>query len=156
MIGRFDAEDVTLIEAPTMAKVLQIASLTGVLETLAGPGLTFGSIGANWRYGDGVLSLDRGVANNLSLGLTFNGDLNLQHETVAMRGTLAPVNVLNRVIGAIPLLGDLLSPRGEGLFAFSYQAQGPLDDPDVSANPLTALAPGMLRDLFPDAPLDDE
>ena len=154
--GRFDAADLRLIEAPIMAKALQIASLTGVLETLTGSGLNFSSLGADWRYGDGVLSLMKGRANNLSLGLTFNGDIDLNASTLAMRGTLAPVNILNRAIEAIPLLGDLLSPRGEGVFAFSYAAQGPLDDPEVTANPLTALAPGMLRDLFPDAPIGED
>jgi hypothetical protein len=34
------------------------------------------------------------------------------------------------------------------VFAASYALRGPLDDPAVSVNPLTALTPGFLRGLF--------
>ena len=42
----------------------------------------------------------------------------------------------------------LTGGEGEGLFAATYRAEGPLDDPKVSVNPLAALAPGFLRGLF--------
>ncbi|MEM6492260.1 MAG: AsmA-like C-terminal region-containing protein, partial [Pseudomonadota bacterium] len=149
--GRVDIRDLRLVNAPIMARALQIASLTGVLETLGGSGLLFGAAGAYWALDDGILTLEDGRARNVSLGLTFNGEVDLVRERVAMRGTLAPAFLLSRAIGAIPLIGDILSPRDEGLFAFSYQATGPIAGPEVSVNPLTALAPGVLRDLFPDS-----
>ena len=37
--------------------------------------------------------------------------------------------------------------QGWGIFAATYQASGKLDDPDVVVNPLSALAPGILRGL---------
>ena len=52
-------------------------------------------------------------------------------------------------IGRIPVIGDLLvGEEGSGIFAATYRLKGPLDDPDVSVNPLAALAPGFLRNLF--------
>ena len=38
--------------------------------------------------------------------------------------------------------------EGEGLLGFVYEMEGELDDPEVSVNPLSALAPGFLRGLF--------
>jgi hypothetical protein len=58
-----------------------------------------------------------------------------------------PAYSVNRVLRAIPLLGDVLT-GGEGLFAANYRATGSLDQPDFGVNPLTALAPGLLRKLF--------
>jgi len=34
------------------------------------------------------------------------------------------------------------------LFAATYRMTGPMDDPVVTVNPLAALAPGILRELF--------
>jgi hypothetical protein len=57
--------------------------------------------------------------------------------------------VFNSLLGQIPVLGRLFSPeRGGGVFAGSYSLQGPIDNPKVAVNPLTALTPGFLRGLF--------
>jgi hypothetical protein len=42
----------------------------------------------------------------------------------------------------------LLGGEGQGLFAANYQVTGSAADPQVSVNPLSALAPGFLRRLF--------
>jgi hypothetical protein len=34
------------------------------------------------------------------------------------------------------------------VFAASYTVRGPLDNPEISVNPLSALTPGFLRGLF--------
>ena len=56
----------------------------------------------------------------------------------------------NSVAGRIPVLGDLLTggEEGGGVFAANYTATGPVESPDISVNPLSALAPGFLRNLF--------
>ena len=47
------------------------------------------------------------------------------------------------------MLGELLTGgEGEGLFAATYQVGGTTDEPDISVNPLSVLAPGFLRRLF--------
>ena len=53
------------------------------------------------------------------------------------------------MLGEIPLIGNLIVGRkGEGLFALDYGITGPLDEPIITVNPLTALAPGFLRNFF--------
>ena len=63
-------------------------------------------------------------------------------------GTLVPAYTLNSVIGDIPLLGLLVGGAGQGLFAANFRMYGPRDEPHVSVNPLSTLAPGVLRNLF--------
>jgi hypothetical protein len=36
------------------------------------------------------------------------------------------------------------------VFGIAYRVSGSLDNPNVEANPLSALAPGMLRRMFVD------
>ena len=38
--------------------------------------------------------------------------------------------------------------EGGGLFAATYTVRGPIDAPTLTVNPLAALAPGFLRNLF--------
>ena len=62
---------------------------------------------------------------------------------------MVPAYTVSRILGAIPILGPLLTGgEGEGLFAFTYEMTGGLDDPQVAVNPLSVLAPGFLRGLF--------
>ena len=66
-----------------------------------------------------------------------------------MQGTIVPAYMLNSALGNIPLIGDLFTGgEGKGIFAATYAVEGPRDDPEVSVNPLAALAPGFLRELF--------
>ena len=58
-----------------------------------------------------------------------------------LQGVISPLYVLNAV-------GGLFSRRGEGLIGFNYKLRGPTDAPVVSVNPLSALTPGVFRDLF--------
>ena len=44
--------------------------------------------------------------------------------------------------------GIELSGQGGGVFAADYTVRGPLADPKVSVNPLSALTPGFLRGVF--------
>jgi hypothetical protein len=53
------------------------------------------------------------------------------------------------VLGAIPVLGNVfVSKKGEGLFGVTYKASGDADEPQVAVNPLSVLAPGILRRIF--------
>ena len=60
-----------------------------------------------------------------------------------------PVYGVNWTIGQIPIIGQLLrGSEGEGAFAFTYGMRGPVGNPTIWVNPLSALAPGFLRELF--------
>jgi len=60
-----------------------------------------------------------------------------------------PAYGLNSLVSNVPLLGDLLaSKKGEGIFGVTYSATGNADQPVISVDPLSALAPGILRRVF--------
>ncbi|MBY0422532.1 MAG: hypothetical protein K2Q06_09520, partial [Parvularculaceae bacterium] len=53
------------------------------------------------------------------------------------------------MLGAAPVIGPVLVGRkGEGVVALSYDVKGRSDAPVVTVDPLSALAPGILRRLF--------
>ena len=149
LVGNLIINEFHIINAPILAKLLTIATLTGALELLGGQGLPFDQLHAPFIYRDGKITLNKARASSFSLGLTLDGDINRNDGTADLKGTIIPAYVLNSFVGHVPVIGDILTGGdGQGVFAATYHAQGPLDDVTISVNPLTALAPGILRDLF--------
>jgi hypothetical protein len=53
------------------------------------------------------------------------------------------------MLSNIPLLGDLIaSKKGEGILSATYSATGNMEQPTISTNPLSMLAPGIFRRIF--------
>ncbi|MEQ8604502.1 MAG: AsmA-like C-terminal domain-containing protein [Marivibrio sp.] len=145
--GHMTVESFTLEEAPVLAKLLEFMSLTGILSSLTQSGLDFDRAEADFSYLDGTLSLSNARAFGGALGITTQGDVNLDRDFLSLEGTVAPMYSIQRVFSAIPILGDILG-GGEGLFAATYAVEGPIEEPKIAVNPLSVLAPGFLRDLF--------
>ncbi|WP_157879164.1 AsmA-like C-terminal domain-containing protein [Pararhodospirillum photometricum] len=147
--GRIDMTDFRLTQAPVLARLLSVAGLTGILDALAGPGIGFSVLRAPFVYKDPDLVLKDARAYGMALGLSARGTINLETDTLALEGTLAPAYAINRLVGQIPLVGQaLVGGEGEGLIGVTYSVNGTLDDPRVGVNPLSALTPGFLRGIF--------
>ena len=150
IVGKAEIRDYTLIDVPALARILNAISPSGFAELLGGgKGINFGRMSADFRKEGRLLTLKDLRTSGSALGLTLEGQIDLETETANLQGTIVPVYGLNRLIGQIPLLGDVLSGgEGQGIFSATWHVQGPLSDPDVSVNPLAVLAPGFLRNLF--------
>jgi len=60
-----------------------------------------------------------------------------------------PAYGLNSIPAGIPIVGWLLTGRaGEGVVGMTFRVDGKMSDPKVQVNPLSAIAPGILRSLF--------
>jgi len=149
MRARAEAKDFTMVEAPALARLLLVASLTGVVEGLRGEGIAFDRLVGEMDVRDGVATSDLVRAYGTSIGLTAKGQLDSNSGTIDIRGTIVPAYLVNRILGEIPVLGPILTGgEGEGFVAFNYTMNGDLADPEVEVNALSALAPGFLRNLF--------
>jgi hypothetical protein len=80
--------------------------------------------------------------------VTANGWVDTDRDWLELQGTVAPAYALNSIVGNVPILGPLLGGGSQGLLAANYRLSGRENDPEVSVNPLSALAPGVLRQLF--------
>jgi uncharacterized protein YhdP len=139
----------TLREAPLLARLLTVASLTGIGNLLAGEGIYFDRFEMPFTYRQEVLAVDRVRLSGSQLGLTADGTVDFGREQIGLSGTIVPIYGLNWVIGKIPVLGDFLrGSEGEGAFAMTYSVSGDPKDPSILVNPLSVLAPGMIRELF--------
>jgi len=147
--GKLEASDFRVLDAPILARLLTLASPTGVSDLLTGEGLWLDRLEAPFTLHDHELSLGKGRMYGSQLGLTFQGRVDLEADSLDLAGTVVPLYGVNWTIGQIPLIGQFLrGEHGEGAFAATYTVRGPFDQPSVGVNPLAALAPGFLRELF--------
>jgi hypothetical protein len=83
------------------------------------------------------------------VGFTLDGFIDFARDRTDVSGTFVPAYGLNNVFAQVPLLGPLLGGgRNEGLFGVNFRLTGQVGAPQLTVNPLSAIAPGFLRKLF--------
>ena len=146
---RVEAGNFTLVRMPVLARILAAGSLEGLSALLNGGGIPFETLEADLTLRDGVLGIANARAAGPALGVTVDGTVDLDEETMGLDGVIAPSYGLNSLFGNLPLVGGLLVSReGEGVIGITFSVSGPFDQPTVFANPLSALVPGVLRRMF--------
>ncbi|MEC9344771.1 MAG: AsmA-like C-terminal domain-containing protein [Pseudomonadota bacterium] len=145
--GTFTVSDFRLTETPGFARLLSLASFTGIGQALSGEGLSFTRAEVPFAMANDRIDISSGRMAGPSVGATVEGYYRLDTDEVRLVGNLIPAYSISRVLGAIPLLGAILG-GDQGIFGVTYVVEGDIDDPAMSANPISALAPGILRRLF--------
>jgi hypothetical protein len=96
----------------------------------------------------GKVMLRDGVVRGPLLGGTIDGVVDYARDDVHLRGTLVPLYGPNNLLGQIPLVGLFMGGDKEGLFGITYEVVGHPGNPFLRINPISALAPGLLRKVF--------
>ena len=147
--GRAQITDYRIHNAPALGRLLQAITVYGIFEAAQSSDLGFTQMTAPFRLTGNTLEIMDVQAFSASLGFTGRGRLDLARRVADVQGTVVPAYFLNSLLGRIPLIGNLLSAeKGGGLLAIGFSVRGPFDDPSVLVNPLTAVTPGFLRNLF--------
>ncbi len=93
--------------------------------------------------------MNEGVMNGDAFGLTVDGWLDFAHDGVDMAGTFVPAYAVNNLFSQIPVFGRILGGgANEGLIGVNYRLEGKISSPALSINPLSAIAPGIFRQIF--------
>ena len=130
---------------PALSQMLARADI----DAARASGVRFDTIRAPFTLSGATITLDEAVAYGPTIGVSISGDYHLDADRLDMRGVFSPAFGINSAIGAVPIIGGLLTGgEGRGFIAFNFRLTGPSRDPDVSVNPLSVLTPGILRRLF--------
>ncbi|OLF73104.1 hypothetical protein AWH62_09165 [Maricaulis sp. W15] len=149
LTARVEVRGLTLVRVPVLARILAAGSFQGLGALLNGEGISFDAVDADIAYEDGLLTIGEGRARGSALGVTGAGTIDFADSHAAIDGNLAPSYVINSLFGGLPIIGEVLVSRpGEGVIGITYSVEGPFDSLTVFANPLSALAPGVLRRMF--------
>lgn len=139
--GRAQITNVTIKDAPAIAALVNAVSVVGLVNELNGDGIYFDTVEAEFRMTPNRITLLEASATGASLGISMDGIFATDSGRMDLQGVISPVYLLNGI-------GSFLTRKGEGLLGFNYTLGGTAQNPSVSVNPLSALAPGFLRDLF--------
>jgi len=138
-----------LINQPLISRLFSAGSLTGLGDLMGGNGITLDEWNFPFTSKNNVIGVNGSRAAGPAICATSDGYIDRPHGTLALKGSLVPACGVNSVLSNIPLLGDLLaSKKGEGILSATYSATGNMEQPNISTNPLSMLAPGIFRRIF--------
>ncbi|HEY5798249.1 MAG TPA: hypothetical protein VIU82_24870 [Bosea sp. (in: a-proteobacteria)] len=81
------------------------------------------------------------------VGFTLQGNVDYGRDRVDIGGTFVPGYAFNNAFAQVPVVGALLGGGSQygGLFAVNFRIAGAASAPTMTINPLSAIAPGILR-----------
>ena len=112
-------------------------------------GVSFTALRAEFSRQSGQLTIRDGVVKGPTIGATIEGSIDYIGNSVRMSGTFVPMYGLNNMFGQLPVLGLFLGGgSNEGLIGITYEVVGTPNQPVLRVNPISAMAPGVLRKIF--------
>lgn len=146
--GQLDMQNFVLTDGPVGAQILSLASFSGIADILRGDGITFRRAEVPFTLTPVEIGIKDAKARGADIGIIASGRIDRARDTLELEGEIAPAYTLNSILANIPLIGAVLSGGGDDVFAATFSASGPVDDPSVSVNPLSALTPAIVRRLL--------
>ncbi len=137
--------DFKLKKVPALTKLLTLASLQGIADLLTGEGIRFNEFEMIFNNKNGLMTIEEIYSLGPSISILMDGYIQ-KDDLVSLRGTLVPATTVNKVIGSIPVIGDLLVGKkaGEGVFGVSFKIKGYPDDLKTTVNPIKTLTPRFI------------
>jgi hypothetical protein len=147
--GKLTVTNFTMVDQPFLTRLFAAGSFGGLANLLGGKGIGVDALDVPFNLRADVISVHDARATGPSLGLTGDGYYDLKTNQLALQGVFTPLYGINGFVSNIPVLGTVLgSKKGEGFIGVTYSASGDADNPSVSANPISAFAPGIFRRVF--------
>jgi len=135
-----------LIKAPAFAKLLSLADLQGLTDTLKGEGITFDTLIIKYETDPTTMNIKEIFMIGPSISILMDGYVEKGSGLISLRGTLVPAKTLNTLVSKIPIVGDILIGKkaGEGLFGLSFKIKGLPDNLKTIVNPVKTLTPRFI------------
>jgi hypothetical protein len=144
--GAVSAEGFRIVDEPALARFVEPIGTTadGLSPVIAFDGLNF-----NFTISGSRILIDDALLLGGQMGAILNGWVDVGAGELGITGTYIPDYQYNNFFGRIPLFGLALGggPR-EGLFGMTFRVVGPFETARLEINPLSLLAPGILRKFF--------
>jgi hypothetical protein len=137
--------DFKLKELPALTKILSLASLQGIADLLSGEGIRFTEFEMNFDNKADLMTINEIYAIGPAISILMEGYIE-KDNLISLRGTLVPATTINKTIGSIPLIGNILVGKkvGEGVFGVSFKIKGPPQDLETTVNPIKTLTPRFI------------
>lgn len=151
-VGTFDVSNFSIIDEKAMDRLVEatVNSPQGAVKTgLNAANVPFSRMRLDYTKRGSTIVIDDAILKGPAVGATMSGTLDLARQRVSLSGTYLPAYGVNNLFGRVPILGLALGggPEG-GLFGVTFKVEGPMEQPRMMINPLSAITPGMFRKIF--------
>ncbi len=147
---KINLTDGTLPELGALEMLLTILNPTTALQAKKA-GLNYESLGGDFKIVKGLVKTDNFEMISPQINLQVVGEANLGTDTVNAQVKAMPLQMLDKTIKAIPLLGQILTGgRKGGIIETYFKVDGKLSAPRVTPQPHKSLTekPGSMLKEF--------
>ncbi len=137
--------DFKLNELPALTKILTLASLQGIADLLSGEGIRFSDFEMSYTTNAKLTTIHEIYAIGPAISILIDGYVE-SGKLVSLDGTLVPATTINKVIGSIPIIGNILVGEkvGDGVFGVSFKIKGHPKKLKTTVNPIKTLTPRFI------------
>lgn len=108
--------------------------------------VTFTKLRAEFVRSASRIDIKDAVLWGQQVGFTIQGSVDYGRDRVDIGGTFVPGYAFNNAFAQVPVVGMILGGgQYGGLFAVNFRVSGSASQPTMTVNPLSAIAPGILR-----------
>ncbi|HKL78754.1 MAG TPA: AsmA-like C-terminal region-containing protein, partial [Gammaproteobacteria bacterium] len=118
------------------------------MRDVGSSGLVYRELRGRTRIRDGEAVLKDWVMESAPLRMTVEGGISLGRRRYDLILHLAPLQTIDQIVSAVPLVGYLLTGRERTLTALSYKVVGPWAEPEVSGLGEGDGEPGGVEGFF--------
>ncbi|HTY56382.1 MAG TPA: AsmA-like C-terminal domain-containing protein [Candidatus Binataceae bacterium] len=148
---RLDATHGVLRRFRLLSRVLSFIDLSRWLTArIPDPnvnGLPFDNLTATFAGKEGLFYTQDLLLTGPAMTISAVGDVNLVRSTLNMQLGLRPFSTVEKVVGAIPILGRGIADQHNSILAAYFNVRGPIRDPSVTPAPVTSIAAIIKRTL---------
>ena len=140
--GYASVRNVSLYSLPLLLKIFDAVDFVSAFSK----GIRGLDVRSDLQLWDGILTLKEfSLTNNLT-ALNANGSIDLKKREIDLRGEIASLHLVSKILRNIPLIGAIIvGKKKHNLFAFAYEAKGEWSNPKVVGYPLNILLPGIIK-----------
>jgi hypothetical protein len=149
MLGSMQIDSFDVVNEPAMEKVVSPDATQPAATAFDPRRVHFDRLVARFAKTDRSMAIEDALLRSPDVGATFSGRYDFDTTTISLTGTYLPAYAVNNLFSRVPILGFALGGGlREGLIGVTFKIEGPLGQPRVFFNPLSVVAPGILRKIF--------
>lgn len=158
--GNFKSNDkITFFETKKIKDLAKNDLFSQVKDTIFNKGKTiFNDMRGEFIIKSGKIDLQSFIANNLKVGITARGKIDLKQKNFSFKGMIVPGFIINNLFGIdkIPIVGDVVSglltggEKGGGLFGirYYYSKESSINEEKFETEKIKSFIPTTIKNLF--------
>ncbi|WP_332685373.1 hypothetical protein [Bosea sp. (in: a-proteobacteria)] len=151
--GELLLRNFTVRDEPALRRVVGAQTAPNALDRTGAPAprinvseVAFTKLRAEFVRSASRIDINEAVIWGQQVGFTVQGSIDYGRDRVDIGGTFVPGYALNNAFAQVPVVGMILGGgQYGGLFAVNFRLSGSAAAPTMTVNPLSAIAPGILR-----------